>query len=154
MVKRFPAVSVIDVRPILAQVRAIMERGALAVEMVFVFTLIAAALVSVAAAQVSRDERAREVAIMRTLGASRRRLLGGLLAEFGLLGLIGGLLAAGLASVSGYFIAVELFELPGRVSPNVWWLGIGGGTVVVSLVGWLATRRLLGVPPLQVLNSD
>jgi len=122
--------------------------------MVFVFTLLAAALVSVAAAQVSRDERAREVAIMRTLGASRRRLLGGLLAEFGLLGLIGGLLAAGLASVSGYVIAVELFELPGRVSPDVWWLGIGGGTLVVGLVGWLATRRLLGVPPLQVLNSD
>ncbi|MCB1797894.1 MAG: FtsX-like permease family protein, partial [Gammaproteobacteria bacterium] len=154
LVQQFPAVSVIDVRPILAQVRAIMERGALAVEMVFVFTLLAAALVSVAAAQVSRDERAREVAIMRTLGASRRRLLGGLLAEFGLLGLIGGLLAAGLASVSGYVIAVELFELPGRVSPDVWWLGIGGGTLVVGLVGWLATRRLLGVPPLQVLNSD
>ncbi|MCP5415300.1 MAG: FtsX-like permease family protein [Chromatiaceae bacterium] len=154
LVQQFPAVSVIDVRPILAQVRAIMERGALAVEMVFVFTLLAAALVSVAAAQVSRDERAREVAIMRTLGASRRRLLGGLLAEFGLLGLIGGLLAAGLASVSGYVIAVELFELPGRVSPDVWWFGIGGGTLVVGLVGWLATRRLLGVPPLQVLNSD
>ena len=53
--------------------------------MVFVFTLLAAALVSVAAAQVSRDERAREVAIMRTRDP-RRRLLGGLLAEFGLLG--------------------------------------------------------------------
>ena len=90
----------------------------------------------------------------RRCRASRRRLLGGLLAEFGLLGLIGGLLAAGLASVSGYVIAVELFELPGRVSPDVWWFGIGGGTLVVGLVGWLATRRLLGVPPLQVLNSD
>ena len=149
----FPAVSVLDVRPILSQVREIMERGALAVEMVFLFTLVAAALVTFAAAQVSRDERAREVAVMRTLGASRRRLLAAVLTEFGLLGLIGGLLAALLASISGYLIAVELFDLPGRFSASIWWLGIGAGTLVVGLVGWLATRRLLAVPPMQVLNS-
>jgi len=121
--------------------------------MVFLFTLIAAALVTFAAAQVSRDERAREVAVMRTLGASRRRLVGAVLTEFGLLGLVGGFLAAALASVSGYLIAVELFDLPGRFSPSIWWLGIGAGTFVVALVGWLATRRLLAVPPMQVLNS-
>jgi putative ABC transport system permease protein len=153
MAERFPAVSVLDLRPILGQVREIMERGALAVELVFLFTLLAAALVTFAAAQVSRDERAREVAVMRTIGASRRRLLGAVLAEFGLLGLIGGLLGALLAAVSGYLVAVELFALPGRVNPLVWALGIGGGTLVVALVGWLATRRLLGVPPVQVLNS-
>jgi len=153
LAQTFPAVSVLDVRPILHQVREIMARGALAVEMVFVFTLVAAALVTLAAAQVSRDERAREVAVMRTLGASRGRLLAAVLAEFGLLGFVGGLLAALLASVSGYLIAVELFELPGRFSAAIWWLGIGAGTLVVMLVGWLATRRLLGVPPLQVLNS-
>jgi len=154
LAQAFPAVSVLDVRAILDQVREIMERGALAVEMVFLFTLIAAALVTFAAAQVSRDERAREVAVMRTLGASRRRLLGAVLAEFGLLGLLGGFLAALLASIIGYLIAVELFDLPGRFSAATWLLGIGGGTLVVALVGWLATRRLLAVPPMQVLNSD
>ena len=153
LARRFPAVSVLDLRPILTQVRDIMGRGSMAVEMVFVFTLIAAALVTVAAAEVSRDERAREVAVMRTLGVSRRRLMGAVLTEFGLLGLIGGLLAAMLAAVSGYLIASQLFDLPGQLSASVWWLGVGGGTLVVALVGWLATRRLLGIPPLQVLNS-
>jgi putative ABC transport system permease protein len=90
---------------------------------------------------------------MRTLGASRRRLLGAVLAEFGLLGLLGGVLAALLASVSGYLIAAQLFDLPGRISPATWWLGVVVGTLVVALVGWLATRRLLRVPPMQVLNS-
>ncbi len=149
----FPAVSVLDLRPILSQVRQIMARGALAVEMVFAFTLLAAALVTVAAAEVSRDERAREVAVMRTLGASRRRLLGAVLAEFGLLGSIGGLLGALLATLIGYLIAVELFDLPGHVNPTLWALGIGAGTVAAALVGWLATRRLLAVPPMRVLNS-
>lgn len=151
--ERFPAVSVLDLRPILKQVREIMGRGSLAVEMVFLFTLVAAALVTFAAAQVSRDARAREVAVMRTIGASRRRLLGAVLAEFGVLGFVGGLLGALLAAISGYLIAVELFDLPGRIGPAVWWLGIGAGTLVVALVGWLATRRLLAVPPMQVLNS-
>ncbi len=153
IVRAFPAVSVIDVRPIMHQVREIMERGARAVEMVFLFTLIAAGLVTIAAAQVSRDERAREVAVMRTLGASRRRLLAAVLAEFGLLGLLGGGLAALLASASGYLIAVELFGLPGRVSAETWWFGVVAGTLVVALVGWLATRRLLNVPPIRVLNA-
>ena len=153
LLQRFPAVSVIDVRPLLEQVREIMGRGALAVELVFVFTLVAAGLVTVAAAQVSRDERAREVAVMRTLGASRRRLIGAVVAEFGLLGLLGGVLAAVLASVTGYLVAVELFDLPGRVGAAVWLLGVGIGAPVVTLVGWLATRRLLAVPPIRVLNS-
>jgi putative ABC transport system permease protein len=151
--EQFPAVSVLDLRPILAQVRDIMERGSFAVELVFVFTLLAAALVTFAAAQVSRDARAREVAVMRTLGASRRRLLGAVIAEFGLLGFVGGLLGAAVAATSGYLVAVELFDLPGRIGFAVWWLGIGAGTSVVALVGWLATRRLLAVPPIQVLNS-
>jgi putative ABC transport system permease protein len=151
--ERFPAVSVLDLRPILAQVREIMGRGSRAVEMVFLFTLVAAALVTFAAAQVSRDARAREVAVMRTIGASRRRLLGAVIAEFGLLGFVGGLLGAMVAAASGYLISVELFDLPGRIGPAVWWLGIGVGTGVVALVGWLATRRLLAVPPVQVLNS-
>jgi putative ABC transport system permease protein len=151
--QRFPAVSILDLRPLLEQVRTIMARGSLAVEMVFVFTLIAAALVTLAAAQVSRDARAREVAVMRTIGASRRQLAGAVLVEFGLLGFIGGLLGAALAALSGYLVAVELFDLPGRIGPAVWWLGIGAGTLTVALVGWLATRRLLAVPPLRVLNS-
>jgi putative ABC transport system permease protein len=146
-------VSLIDLRPILSQVRTIMDRGALAVEMVFLFTLVAAALVTLAAAQVSRDQRAREVAIMRTLGMSRRRLRAVILVEFGLLGLVGGLAAALLASVSGYLVATELFGLPGHVSPVIWLAGVVGGSLTVMLVGWLATRRLLQVPPVQVLNS-
>jgi putative ABC transport system permease protein len=90
---------------------------------------------------------------MRTLGASRGHLVRAVLFEFGLLGLLGGFLAALLASVSGYLMAVELFDLPGRVSATTWLLGIGAGTVIVALVGWIATRRLLAVPPLRVLNA-
>jgi putative ABC transport system permease protein len=153
LAKTFPAVSVLDLRPILRQVREIMDRGSLAVEMVFVFTLFAAALVTVAAAEVSRDERAREVAVMRTLGVSRRHLMRAVLTEFGVLGLIGGLLASALAALGGFLIASRLFGLPGSVGAEVWLIGIGGGTLVVALVGWLATRRLVDIPPLRVLNA-
>ena len=91
---------------------------------------------------------------MRTLGMSRRRLLGAVLIEFGVLGLVSGVLAAALAAITGYLVATELFDLPGRIAAAVWWLGVGGGTLVVALVGWLATRRLVGIPPIQVLNSE
>ncbi len=149
----YPAVSVLDLRPLLSQVRDIMDRGALAIEGVFSFTLLAAILVTLGAVQISREERAQEMAVLRTLGASRRQVLLGVLAEFGLLGLLSGLVAASLSSLTGYLVAVELFGLQPVFNPYVWVLGVSAGVVILLAVGYLSTRSLLRQPPLRVLNS-
>jgi len=149
----YPAVSVLDLRPLLAQVRNIMEKGAFAIEGVFLFTLLAAALVTLGAVQISREERAQEMAILRTLGASRRQILLGLLAEFGLLGLLSGLVAASLSSLTGYLVAVELFGLAPVFNPAVWLAGVTAGMLILLTVGYFSTRHLLNQPPLAVMNA-
>lgn len=148
----YPAVSVIDLGPLLAQVRRIMDQGALAIEGVFLFTLLAAALISVAAIQVSRDQRAQEIAVLRTLGAGRRTIGVAVLTEFGVLGLLAGTIAAALAGLTGSLLAERLFDLVVAPNPLVWLAGMLGGTLLVATVGWLATRRLLATPPLRVLD--
>ena len=50
-----------------------------------------------------------------------------------------------------FYVLLLLFGLAVGILGGL--LGIGGGTLVVALVGWLATRRLLAAPPIQVLNS-
>ena len=70
LVRQFPTVSVFDVDAILKQIRDIMDRASLAVQYVFLFTLLAGIVVLLAAVQSTRDERRYESAMLRTLGAS------------------------------------------------------------------------------------
>jgi putative ABC transport system permease protein len=120
---------------------------------VFLFTLAAGILVLLAAVQVSRDERSAEIAVLRTLGARQRFVFTGLLTEFAVLGLTAGVLAASVATVTGYALATGLFDLPWQFNPWLWLFGTVGGTVFVTLAGMLATRPLLKAPPIQVLQS-
>ena len=71
-----------------------MDRAALAVQYVFLFTLAAGVMVLLAAIQATRDERMFESAVLRTLGARRSVVLQGVAAEFTALGLLAGTLAA------------------------------------------------------------
>ena len=149
----YPAVSVLDLRPLLAQVRTVIEQGATAIESVFLFTLLAAALVTPAAIQVTRDQRARELAVLRTLGASRRTIRAAVLTEFGVMGLLAGAVAALLAGVIQYTLAEFLFNIDGRIDPMIAVIGCVGGGVGVALLGLAATSGLLRTPPIQVLKG-
>jgi putative ABC transport system permease protein len=152
MVRRFPSVSVFDLDDLLVQVRGVIDKAALAVQSVFVFTLFAGLTVLLAAVQATRDERRYESAMLRTLGASRAVVVRGILAEFSALGLLAGLLAASGASIAGYFLAREILQVGYEFSWLVWLLGAGGGTALVALAGWLATRNVLAQPPASSLR--
>ena len=99
LVRQFPSVSVFDIGAVLDQVRRSMDRAALAVQYVFLFTLAAGVMVLLAAIQATRDERMFESAVLRTLGARRSVVLQGVAAEFTALGLLAGTLAAVGAAV-------------------------------------------------------
>lgn len=153
LVRRFPSVSVFDLEDLLGQVRSVIDKAALAVQSVFVFTLFAGLTVLLAAVQATRDERRYESAMLRTLGASRRTVFVGVLAEFTTLGLLAGLLAAVGASIAGFFVAREVLEIPYGVDAWVWIAGLAGGALLVASAGWLATRSVVSSPPTATLRG-
>ncbi len=152
LVARFPNVTVLDVGQLMAQVRLIIERVSLAVEFVFVFTLLAGLLVMYAAVQAGLDERAREGAILRALGGRRRQLVVAQVVEFGLLGLVAGAVAATAASLVGALLARRLFQLPYAFEPGLWLIGMAAGAVVVGAAGVWSTRAVVRRPPLSLLR--
>jgi putative ABC transport system permease protein len=150
---RFPSVSIFDIDELLAQVRSVLDKAALAVQSVFVFTLFAGLTVLLAAVQSSRDERRYESAMLRTLGASRGTVLQGVLAEFATLGTLSGLLAALGASLAAYYLTTHWLELHYVFELLPWIEGVLGGALLVAAGGWLATRSVIDQPPLSTLRA-
>ncbi len=154
MVAAFPNLTVIDVTQVINELRGLTDRVSQAVQLVFLFSLGVGVLVMLAALYSRRAERAREIGLWRTLGASKRTLRAALASEFALLGLLAGLVAAGAASVLAWVLANQVFDLPHSPNPWIWLFGLGGGVGLILLAGWLATRDLLEEPPLKALRME
>jgi putative ABC transport system permease protein len=153
LMRAFPSVTAIDLDALLSQVRDVMDKAALAVQSVFIFTLLAGLTVLWAAVQSSRDERRYESAMLRTLGASKKRVLAGAATEFAAIGLLAGVLAASGASLAGYLLAENLFELEYRFSFSLWLAGPAAGVVLVGLSGMVASWRVITRAPVSVLRE-
>ncbi|MDB5901648.1 MAG: hypothetical protein JWM26_526 [Betaproteobacteria bacterium] len=153
LVREFPNVLLIDVAQVMAQVQRMMEQVARAVQFIFLFTLLAGLTVLYAAIASTQDERVYQATIMRTLGASRRQLRRAILAEFAVLGLLAGVLAAAGATALAYVLATRLLNLPFTFSAPVWIVGAAAGAVGIALAGYAGTRRVLDAPPLKALRD-
>jgi len=153
LVRQFPNITVFDLDAALAQVHGIVDRVVQALELVLGCTLLAGLVVMLAVIEGSRAERVRESGVLRALGASSRIVLQGLLAEYAVLGLLAGSIAALAAQAIAWVLAVQVFELPYGPRPLLLVAGAVAGCAIVSLTGWLSLRRALRSPPREVLAA-
>jgi len=153
LVRKHPTISVIDLDSILQQVRGIIEKASMAVQAVFFFTLAAGIAVLFAAVQSTIDERRFESAMLRALGARKRIVFSGVMAEFAALGTAAGVLASAGASILAAILAVQLFELPYSFNPLLWVVGVAAGLLVVCASGYFAARSAINSAPVDVLRG-
>jgi len=153
LVRRFPGLTLIDVGAIVQQLQAVIGQVAGAVQFVFVFALVAGAIVLYSAVLTSFDERRYELAVMRALGAQRAQLRQAMLVELGVIGSVAGLMAAIGAMLLGQIVGYQVFQLD--LSFGLWLpaLSTAGGGILAVLVGWLAVRQLMATPPLLALRN-
>jgi putative ABC transport system permease protein len=153
LTREFPNLSVIDVSGIIRQLQEVLDQVVTAVEFLFMFTLASGVLVLYAALMGSQDERTRESALLRALGATRKQLSQAQMIEFSLVGGLSGLLAASGAAALGWALATYQFKFAWSFSPTVWMAGIVVGAVCAIVGGWLGLRNVLKQPPLQTLRE-
>ncbi len=153
MVQQFPNIMVLDVATILNQVREIIEQVIMAVEFVFIFTVLAGLMVMYATIQATLDDRIREAAVLRTLGARRSQLMSSIVLEYTGLGLLSGLVGSIAAGAIGMVIAQQIFDLTYFPGPALWLSGMLIGAVGVGVAGTLGTRFVLNQPPLKTLRN-
>ena len=152
--KEFPNLTVFDMGAIVRQVQGILGQVVSAVQFLFVFTLIAGVVVLHAALSSSRDERIREAALMRALGASRAQLRRAQVFELAAMGGLAGLLAALGATLVGVVLAEQVFQFDYALRWGVLPLGAGVGAVLASVAGALGLRSVAQTPPLQTLRES
>ncbi len=153
LVREHPTISVIDLDAILQQVRGIIEKASMAVQAVFFFTLAAGIAVLFAAVQSTIDERRFESAMLRALGARKRVVFAGVMAEFAALGAAAGILASAGASILAAVLATQLFDLPYSFNPMLWVAGVAAGLLVVCASGYFAARSAINSAPVDVLRG-
>jgi len=153
LVEAYPNITVIDVAAIMEHVRNIISRVTLAVEYVFLFTLLSGVMVLYAGIQATHDERLMENAVIRTLGGRRHQIIQALWAEFICLGVLAGLLASILASVLAYVIASQVLKMDYTFDPMIWFFGVFGGAIGVAIAGLWGSRKVMSQPPLQTLRE-
>jgi len=152
-VKAFPGITVLALDKLIANIEAVFAQIIGAIQLLLGFLLAAGMAVVVATLLASLDARQQEAVLLRTLGAQRAYLAKGLWSEFIALGLLAGLLASACAEIAMALIADRLFDLPLRPHPWLWLALPLAGALLVGMSGWLTTRHITRVPPMQSIRA-
>ena len=153
LVRQFPNITSVDMTATIAQIQRVLDQVIGAVEFLFAFALAAGLVVLFAAVTATREERAREYAIMRAVGARASLLRQVQRIELAGVGLLAGFLASVVASAVGWALARYVFEFDWVVSPWVPLLGALAGAVLALAAGWWGLREVLNRPVMQTLRS-
>jgi len=154
VVAAFPNVTVIPVRDLLQRAAGILAQIAFAIRAIALFSIAAGLAVMTGTLVASRWQRLAESAILRTLGASRATVARIFAVEYACLGAAAGIGGSALAALLAWIVQRFVLEVPVALAPHVLALGAALAVVTALVVGFLATFRILGQPPLAVLREE
>jgi putative ABC transport system permease protein len=153
LVRAFPNITNIDTTSTLAQVQRVLDQVIRAVEFLFGFTLAAGLVVLFAAITATREERAKEFAIMRAVGARASLLRQVQRAELAGVGLLAGFLASVVALAVGWGLARYVFDFAWTGSWTVPLFGSLAGAALALAAGWWGLRSVLNTPVVETLRK-
>lgn len=150
---RFPMVTSVRVREALETVGGVVSNLVLAVRGASAVTLISAILVLGGALAAGHRHRVYDAVILKTLGATRARLIGAFALEYALIGLATAAFAVLAGSAAAWLIVTRLMTLS-----FAWQAGSAAGVVVAALVvtvglGLIGTWLALNQKPASVLRN-
>ncbi|AOO57186.1 sugar ABC transporter permease [Raoultella ornithinolytica] len=143
--REFPTVSLLDIGAILRQVGQVLTQVSRALEVMVVLVTACGILLLLAQVQVGMRQRYQELVVWRTLGAGKSLLRTTLWAEFALLGVVSGIVAAIGAEVALAMLQTKVFDFPWSPDWRLWVMLPLCGALLLSLCGgWLGLRLLKG----------
>ncbi|HSK71717.1 MAG TPA: FtsX-like permease family protein, partial [Pyrinomonadaceae bacterium] len=151
---KFPNVQIIDVADIIAVVKRLVDNFVLAISFVGSFVILSGMLILIGSIALTKSQRIYENAILKTLGAKRPTLAAILLAEYGILGILAGIIGAFFATLLSFAVARYLLNIDWEFDLVLTILGVLITMILVMTVGVLASFDVLFRKPLGTLRSQ
>ncbi|MCM4157067.1 hypothetical protein DHD80_13755 [Gramella sp. AN32] len=153
LVKRFPNVSIIDIRQILGVIEGLLEKISWLINFMAFFSILTGIIVLIGAVRTSKFQRVRESVLLRTLGARSSQILKIFAMEYFYLGFLGSLSGIVLSLFSSFLLARLVFET--AFSPNLLpiFLVLLMVTFLILIIGVTNSLSVIKSPPLKVLRK-
>lgn len=150
----YPNVTVLRVREILEKVAGVLERIGVGIRFLGGFTVLAGIAILGGAVSASSARRGREVALLKTLGMTRKGVVGAFAVEYALIGLVAGVIGTVGAAVLSYAVVTRGFELPWEIQPVPMAVALVATVLLAVLAGLAASARALERRPIEVLRAE
>ena len=151
--RAYPNITVISVRDAIAQVTGLMGQVVAAITYGALITLVTGAVVLIGAAAAGERARTYEAAVLKTLGASRARVLANFALRSAILGAAAGIVAVFAGGIAGWAVSRFVMETDFVFEPVSALVIVVGGVAVTTLAGLAFAWRPLSARPARVLRA-
>jgi putative ABC transport system permease protein len=153
LVLRYPNVAALDLTLVQQTLDSVLRSVSVAIRFMALFSIVSGLLVLVGSIATTRFQRMRESVLLKTLGASRRQIIGITLTEYSALGALAGVTGVVLAGLAGWALMRFFFDVPFRL-PALPLAGLAAAAgLITTLVGLANSRRVLDQTPLAVIRE-
>jgi putative ABC transport system permease protein len=149
----YPTVTVINIADLLDTVAGVVHQVTIIVRFLAAFSILSGLVILASSVASTRFRRIREVVVLKTLGARRARVAAVFGVEFTVLGLLAGCVGVVFANLLT-LILLHRLDVPYHLQSLAGIAAAAGTALLAVLTGWLASIRILGQRPLEVLREE
>ncbi|HYL38185.1 MAG TPA: FtsX-like permease family protein [Bryobacteraceae bacterium] len=152
--RRFPTVTVVNLADVLQLFQGVVDQIATVIRFISLFAILAGAIILSSSVAGTRFRRMREVVILKTLGATRWRVGRIFSVEFLILGAVAGTMGSLLANGFANLLLKRLLDarMSFPILPSLF--AVIATALIANAAGWMASFRILGQKPLQILREE
>jgi putative ABC transport system permease protein len=152
--RRFPTITVVNMADVLQIFQGVVDRISQVVRFISMFAILAGAIILSSSVAGTRFRRMREVVILKTLGATRWRVSRIFSVEFLILGAVAGVMGALLANGFANLLLARMLDAPVSFPVLPALLAVLATALIANAAGWMASFRILGQKPLEILREE
>jgi putative ABC transport system permease protein len=149
----YPTITVINLADVLVRIESVVDQITFVVRFLAGFSIFAGLMILASSIASTRFRRMREAVVLKTLGATRMRIVRTFSVEFSVLGLLAGSVGVVFANLLTRVLLHKL-EVPFHIEWTATLVALVGTAVLATATGWIASYRILGLRPLEVLREE